>query len=308
MINNANINQNNQNSTKNKNNYLNKSVIRSTNNSLNKTKNSNNAYTNHIQNIPKPDTINYANIKLNKTRNIPNNTILRIPDVKNESKGKINISNFQNYIVTNSNYSNYANFKKNSAVKNYTNKVNSLNNSLNTSLNNTSIMNTSINNSSSNNSSFNNTQIKNYSSTQKKIIQNLGIVTPNTIKNTILNVSKNDAVGKSAKTSQNKNGKTQDPTFKDSSVLKIPKDKNSYNNKYKNININVFQNIIINETNSNKRTFSGNNKNAPKIDKVNGKVMNKNEKISVTKKVDISNKNNDIHENSSRSYKNMEKN
>lgn len=84
------------------------------------------------------------------------------------------------------------------------------------------------------------------------------------LKNKNLNFSENISVGKPVKKTNYEKAKIPNSTRKENNnAFKIPIDKNSYKEKYKNININFYQNIIINE-NNNKRKASGNSETTKK--------------------------------------------
>lgn len=212
---------------------------RSANNSINKTKDSNTQYTNTLGNN-KGTSKNKVNNKLPPNSNILNTTLNK------------------NILVTPPKYSNYANFKI-KAMKNIRSNNTSLNKTKNYSNNNS--VNTSINNNPNEN---------NHNPTNKNT-NNIQVnpLFSNTIKKKLLNVSDQMINDKNIKKSVDV--KTNNSTIKDNKInsinnnkldvspLRIPTDKNSYNNKYKNININFYQNIIINNANKGKKGDSNNN-------------------------------------------------
>jgi len=216
------------------------------NNSFNKSKNKtpNVSYNEKIP-IGNVNTTRLIN-KINHINLIPNNI----------SKEKTNgYSKIANKILTPPKYTDFLKFKLLTINKNQNIKSNKNTN------------NTSLNNSINNNSCVLNTPIKK------------GLLTSNAHRNKLSNVSENQSVGKPIK---NANDKSRPPhtARNENNNFKIPIDKNSYKEKYKNININFYQNTIINE--NNKRKASENSDTNPKDleDKLSNyaKIFNSNSK------------------------------
>lgn len=215
---------------------------RSNNNSINKTKE--NTISSTVKNKEILTTSKNSPYLLkaeNYSKYINNRQITsKIHTYKNSEEKNDNNKNFS---ITPPKYSNYSNYKVNSLNKKYPNKINNINNSLNRSIDiNQKINNYNLNTSTNKNATRNNI--------------------PNTRNYENLNISEKMSFGNSKKKTSDKTNLIKKSIITDTALPKIPIDKNSYN-KIKNININFYQNIIINKDNNvNKKSKNNSNNNS----------------------------------------------
>lgn len=195
--------------------------------------------------------------------------------IEPNSKTPIKNSNYANYKL---NLKNYSQVSKEKTLKEKSKRNTSLNSTLQNPnspwVNKTLIKNTK-------NTPINNNDLSvNLNNNNKESNLNSSINKANLMRKKIINITNNmDKEFKNTISSGVKNSRNKNQEKLDVSPLKIPTDKKAYNinnnNKAKNININFYQNIIINNSNKKTNNASGNNS-MLKDDEENNKINNLN--------------------------------